>query len=539
MIKNVLCLTTAFVIHRLNIVNTMYKPSPQCKVRQCSQCPENSVYICLQSRCKLDLCIQCKNKHVTDLSTKHHKVVIYQELFSTDPKTYKHFDRYCGTFDIPLINNCADNEEQGILDIREAYKKKRHQHTEFISMLRSDALFYTLILLSEIKTGYGACHKQFSILNSILSIRATRLNCFIDTVSCFYNNLIAKKCNKRNEKIYRYLANIQRYEHTYEQSSVRPVQFLLFLRVKLSKRTSHSPYFGKYQHVSITESLNKMDVLELLSGIQMKEGRKRIVMNERLLKLLPVPELHNYFYVDGNHFGTHITFASSNLIWASDFKNIKLTNTTGKTLYCEKLLQNSTGFDRIEVSGVGQHTVNSDNELIFVDMSKGIYKLSKDMKTRVTYISRKDSIWKPRCLFWSPSSGDLLAGMGKYKTKANKWIGRVHRYSQAGKLIQTIQHDNKGKNLYREPYFIKENTNEDVVVSDFGHAAIIVTGCRGNHRFSYTGPPSGPKLTPRGVCTDALSHILVSDYETHTIHMLDKDGRFLSHLLTRSDDDIL
>lgn len=281
-----------------------------------------------------------------------------------------------------------------------------------------------------------------------------------------------------------------------------------------------------------------MDVIELLSGIQIKAGRKRKLMNERLIKSMPEPELHNYFYVDGNHFGTHITFASSNLVWVGDFKNIKLTNTTGKTLYCEELLQ-STGCDPVEVSGVGQHTVNSDNELIFVDLSKDIYKLSKDMKTRVTYISRKDSIWKPRCLFWCPSSGDLLAGMGKYKPKTKKWIGRVERYSQAGKLIQRIQYDNKGKNLYREPYFITENTNEDVVVSDFGHAAIIVTGCRGNHRFSYTGPPSGPKLTPRGVCTDALSHILVSDYETHTIHMLDKDGRFLSHLLTRLDDDIL
>lgn len=73
-------------------------------------------------------------------------------------------------------------------------------------------------------------------------------------------------------------------------------------------------------------------------------------------------------------------------------------------------------------------------------------------------------------------------------------------------------------------------------MSDLGHNAIIVTEYGGKHRFSYTGPPSGPKLTPRGVCTDVLSHILVSDFETHTIHMLDKDGRFITHLLTRSDD---
>lgn len=76
----------------------------------------------------------------------------------------------------------------------------------------------------------------------------------------------------------------------------------------------------------------------------------------------------------------------------------------------------------------------------------------------------------------------------------------------------------------------------DVVASDLKHNAIIVTDYGGNHRFSYTGPPSGQRLTPRGVCSDVLSHILVSDFKAHTIHMLDKDGQFLTYFLTRSDD---
>ena len=81
--------------------------------------------------------------------------------------------------------------------------------------------------------------------------------------------------------------------------------------------------------------------------------------------------------------------------------------------------------------------------------------------------------------------------------------------------------------------YITENTNWDVVVSDYYCRAVVVTSSEGTHRFSYTGLPSGPELDPRGVCTctDALSHILVCDYNTATVQMLNRDGQFLCNIL--------
>lgn len=61
-----------------------------------------------------------------------------------------------------------------------------------------------------------------------------------------------------------------------------------------------------------------------------------------------------------------------------------------------------------------------------------------------------------------------------------------------------------------------------------------MTECGGRHRFSYTGHPSGSGLRPLGICTTALSHILVCDSRTDTVQMFDKNGQFLSHLLTKS-----
>lgn len=46
--------------------------------------------------------------------------------------------------------------------------------------------------------------------------------------------------------------------------------------------------------------------------------------------------------------------------------------------------------------------------------------------------------------------------------------------------------------------------------------------------------PSGSKISPRGVCTDFLSHILVVDVTTKTVIMINQNGRFLRYLLTTS-----
>eukprot|EP00105_Crassostrea_gigas_P036856 XP_019921004.1 PREDICTED: uncharacterized protein LOC109618166 [Crassostrea gigas] len=112
--------------------------------------------------------------------------------------------------------------------------------------------------------------------------------------------------------------------------------------------------------------------------------------------------------------------------------------------------------------------------------------------------------------------------------------GKVTQYNQSGQLTQTIQHDNTGRRLYNQPNYITDNNNGDFVVSDY--RAVVVTERGGRHRFSYTGHPSGSGLESNGMCTDALSHILVCDYKTKTVQMLDKDGQFLSHLLTKSQE---
>lgn len=111
------------------------------------------------------------------------------------------------------------------------------------------------------------------------------------------------------------------------------------------------------------------------------------------------------------------------------------------------------------------------------------------------------------------------------------WTGVVFRYSQTGQLAQTVQHDSKGLELYCMPNYITENNNGDIIVSDFHRAgAVVVTDREGKYRFTYAKHPLELKFWPLGICTDAMSHILVCDALSGSINILHKAGQFLSQL---------
>ncbi|XP_062599281.1 uncharacterized protein LOC134260748 [Saccostrea cucullata] len=220
------------------------------------------------------------------------------------------------------------------------------------------------------------------------------------------------------------------------------------------------------------------DVIDLLGEIQIKETGKRQVRNECLLKLMSTPVLHRSITVPGEI--CHISDLSPDQVWISDDRNGNIIK-------------------------------------------------SKDNRTKSTLITKTDSSepWAPQCIYSSHLNGDLLVGMQSYNS------GIIPRYNDFGRLKQTIRHGNKGQKLYSYPHYITENHNRGVIVSDWGFRAVVGTDRGRRHRFSYTGHRSGSGLKPLGICTDALSHILVCDFITDTIHMLDRDGHFLSFILTR------
>lgn len=157
-------------------------------------------------------------------------------------------------------------------------------------------------------------------------------------------------------------------------------------------------------------------------------------------------------------------------------------------------------------------------------------KLSVGMKLLPLVNHTTDNTSDPICVHWSPVTEDLLMGIYSKLNDAAK----ITRYNKTGKVNHTIQHNKTGQDLYRSPQYISENSKGDVIVSDndFGFGAVVVTDPDRQIRFTYTRYPPGSGLWPRGLCTDLLSNILMCDVLTGSIHLIDKNGQFLKHLLT-------
>ncbi|XP_056004125.1 uncharacterized protein LOC125661048 [Ostrea edulis] len=503
-------------------------PSTQLKVRQCSRCQGNTEFYC--STCTRDMCLQCKEKHVIDLDTKHHDVVVYREKFKRVPlraTCVRHPNRkyrmFCDQCNYSVCKRCTDHRTHVLVDLRTAYQTKRQQHREIIDNIRSETLYNRRVLLSGIQTDIQTCSPQICHRQSQMSAKAQRLKDLIDTTVCDvktrYKGLLIDRIQEQKRKMNRHITHLQNYEDIYEQSQKRAVQFLLFIKTSRVPQIKDTPNLPQHLLLFLTEGFNMEAVNHLLRGIpeiQMTTGKRQIGIDE-CLKLMSTPVLHTSVRVIGVSCARHISGVMLDRVWVSDEDNLILTDKTGDTIH--RVTDIPTLYEE------GRHTVNCSGELIYIDRKLNINKLSADNKT-VTTLLHRTSPWRQQCVYCSPSSGDLMVGMFNTDTKT----GKVTRYTSSGQRILTIQDGNKRNTLYSKPCYITENKNGDVIVSNLDR--VVVTERGGRHRFSYKGPPSGSSLYARGICTDALSHILVCDRKTDTVQMIDKDGHFLSLLLT-------
>ncbi|XP_062618206.1 uncharacterized protein LOC134279807 [Saccostrea cucullata] len=161
-----------------------------------------------------------------------------------------------------------------------------------------------------------------------------------------------------------------------------------------------------------------------------------------------------------------------------------------------------------------------DGDLIFTDIDKKVINRTTLDNNITEFIETRH--WIPFCIHSSHTNGNILVGL------VTSGEAKVTRYNKTGKELQNIQRDNKGQGLYSRPIYITENINGNICTSDYDKKAVVVVNKVRKHRFSYTGQES--KFRPHGICTDVLGHILVCDLQN--IHLLDKDGQFLSLLIT-------
>lgn len=456
-------------------------------------------------------------------------------------------NKYCEPCEVPVCDSCPDHKpyripfsawpfhkrhsKHKLVNIRSAYDTKRQQHKVWIHTVRSETLSFGHVLLrsleSKVNTDILTLKSEVSRVMSEMILKDKKVKYLMHNV---IQNLRLQvrnghRCLQQKNKMNQFIARIQMCEYRFEQSAGKRVQFLRFIKKAHLPQIQDTPLFSGHCHLSLTQEVNIKDLIELLCKIKImkKEKCKLQVVNEFMTTF---PEWQNSFLVKDVYSCGHISYATPDRLWVSDHNNLILMDTANaaKLLRVKDQLNSLTGI----------HTVNGACELIYIDKEHHIKKLSKNMKTTIIIIKNTNSAWKPWCLYCSPLNGDLLIGMVKRDTDTNAHAGKVMRYDNTGRHTQTIPINNdKPDVLYKFPFYITENKNGDVVVSDFDRHAVVVTTNEGIPRFYYARPPQwASEFKPRGVCTDALSHILVCDWTTDTVHMLNQDGEFLKYLLT-------
>ena len=171
-------------------------------------------------------------------------------------------------------------------------------------------------------------------------------------------------------------------------------------------------------------------------------------------------------------------------------------------------------------------SVTRGRELIYSDNNSRTVKIVRHGKSE-TLITTPQG-WRPLTLCCT-SSGDILVHVytGSGRQKKNKII----RY-QGQNMKEEITKDGQGNSIFKDGKYslcMSENNNGDVCVSDLNVDTVVVVDKTGRIRFRYDGAPARREKSfdPRGIVTDALSQIIVTDYNNDCLHVLDQDGQFL------------
>lgn len=179
------------------------------------------------------------------------------------------------------------------------------------------------------------------------------------------------------------------------------------------------------------------------------------------------------------------------------------------------------------VSGIFPHdiAVSSSGNLLYSD-----FRSCAVMEVKEGVISSliKYQDWTPQGLCITGDGGLLVSLM-----KPNFSESKVNRYAGT-KLIKEIQFDEKRKPIFGTGNFLlylTENRNKDICIADCNTNQVVVLNVYGKVRFRYNGliaSKSVTKFVPRCIGTDSKSQILVADRENHVIHIISRDGQFVS-----------
>ncbi|XP_062622071.1 uncharacterized protein LOC134283570 [Saccostrea cucullata] len=504
----------------------------ECDIEECGR---NCEFYC--NLCHQRLCKQCRDEHLKSPGNKNHEVVLYQQRQRHVPvekckiHPNKEKEMLCEECQIPVCSRCVTQREHRGHTFTDLEIKYEERYADFQEELSKTTVYFlptSKDLQKEIKKDVQDIKDTMTKMKTSMKTEGESLKSLVDTVVCENMKEMEKiehslldDLNTQDKTIddyITYLNNLKKELHK-SLSSTEPQKLMSEKKPKIrsipetTKPATPGFTAGQYNKSDVTKLLGKMQI----PGI--KAVRRKIKpMEIREIRPAPRPITASAsvirvreFKVRGVNRVFHIIQDQLERLWISDSNgNLVQADLQGNVI--RKIRTNGSQ---------GYHTVTQDGELIFTDGNMNTINGINQNDAIFTYFNTSD--WVPLGIHSSHINGDLLVGM----TKSGK--AKVTRYNKTGEELQTIQRDNNGDEIYDTPHYITENMNGDICTSD-SLLGVVVVNKFGRYRFLYRVQES--KFRPYGICTDALSQILVCDGYSNTVHLLDQDGQFLSLLLT-------
>ena len=120
-------------------------------------------------------------------------------------------------------------------------------------------------------------------------MKSKALKTLMETVIC--NEINKCKCLLHKIRGKEYIYRIQIYEHKYEQSANRSVQFLRFIKNVRNPKREDTLHLTQHSQFTVTQEINMREFIKLLSNAQTTEGRKRTLNKGNKLTLMSSPML--------------------------------------------------------------------------------------------------------------------------------------------------------------------------------------------------------------------------------------------------------
>ena len=219
-------------------------------------------------------------------------------------------------------------------------------------------------------------------------------------------------------------------------------------------------------------------------------------------KLISNPSIESTFQSGG--YSPALVCVGSGLAWVrADSRVLHLVDRDGSV---KDTINTNFDFDCIALTPQG--------DILFSDVTnKSVNSISRD-KTVTTLFQTE---WIPSGLC-SLHNGNVAVAFSE--------DGRVVVFSMSGEVIKELD-----KKYFKFPYWMANNkVNNDMYITNYNGGSVVAIDQDYNVRYAYKG--QGESFRPCDICTDDAGHVLITDWNNESVHILNKDGKFVQYLLT-------